>query len=121
MKKVFAILATIILAVLVTIPAHADTAAWYQVSFTGADIWTYSADNALESRTDQAAPRRYRDYTLSDPLVATTYGLNGGSPTTGFQYKYGCQQFRIRLTQPVGRRRSGRCSMGRAVCFSRQH
>jgi hypothetical protein len=57
---------------------------WYQVSFTGADIWTYSADNPLRGRTDQAAPRRYRDFTLASPIVATTYGLNGGLPGTGF-------------------------------------
>ncbi len=57
---------------------------WYRVSFTGADVWTYSADNALEARTDQNAPRRYRDWTQTSELQATTYGLNGGLPTTGF-------------------------------------
>lgn len=56
----------------------------YDVKFTGADIWTYSADNAGEARTDQAAPRRYRDWTQANPVQATTYGLNGGLPGTGF-------------------------------------
>ena len=57
---------------------------WYDITFTGADIWTYSADNASQSRTDQAAPRRYRDWTQSNPVQATTYGQNGGLATTGF-------------------------------------
>jgi hypothetical protein len=57
---------------------------WYDITFTGADIWTYSADNAAEARTDQAAPRRYRDWTQSSPVQATTYGLNGGLASTGF-------------------------------------
>ena len=70
--------------VLLGLAGTAGAQGWYQVSFTGADIWTYSADNALQSRTDQAAPRRYRDWTQSNPLQATTYGLNGGLPGTGF-------------------------------------
>jgi len=60
-------------------------ASLYEVTFTGADIWNMSADNASQARTDQAAPRRYRDWTQQEnPLQATTYGLNGGLPTTGF-------------------------------------
>lgn len=58
---------------------------WYDVSFTGADIWGYSLDNAGLARTDQAAPRRHADYsTGSRVLLETTYGLAGGLPTTGF-------------------------------------
>lgn len=59
---------------------------WYDVTFTGIDIWTYSADNAAEARADQAAPRRYRDWTqpAGSEVQATTYGLSGGLPTTGF-------------------------------------
>ncbi len=57
--------------------AKADSV-WYDVKFTGADIWTYSADNAGQARTDQDAPRRYRDWTQANPVRATTYGLNGG-------------------------------------------
>ena len=56
----------------------------YDIKFTGTDIWTYSADNAAQARTDQAAPRRYRDWTQPNPVQATTYGLNGGLATTGF-------------------------------------
>lgn len=58
--------------------------AWYDITFTGVDIWTYSADNAGQARTDQAAPRRYRDWTQDNVVRDTTYGLNGGLPTTGF-------------------------------------
>jgi hypothetical protein len=57
---------------------------WYDVTFTGADIWTYSADNVTQARTDQDAPRRYRDWTNTLPVQATTYGLNGGLSATGF-------------------------------------
>jgi hypothetical protein len=49
---------------------------WYDITFTGADIWTYSADNAAEARTDQAAPRRYRDWTQDNEVRSTTYGVN---------------------------------------------
>jgi hypothetical protein len=56
----------------------------YDVKFNAADVWTYSADNAAEARTNQAAPRRYRDWTQTLPIQATTYGLAGGLPTTGF-------------------------------------
>ena len=60
------------------------SAALYDVTFTGADIWTYSADNATQARTDQAAPRRYATYdTGSRVLQATTYGV-GGLAGTGF-------------------------------------
>jgi hypothetical protein len=54
------------------------SAALYEVTFTGANIWAMSADNAGQARTDQAAPRRYRDWTQTNPVRATTYGLNGG-------------------------------------------
>lgn len=59
--------------------AKADSV-WYDVKFTGADIWTYSADNSGQARTDQNAPRRYRDWTqpAGSEIQATTYGLNGG-------------------------------------------
>jgi hypothetical protein len=69
---------------------------WYQVTFTGADVWTYSADNAAQARTDQAAPRRYRDWTQGSFVRDTTYGVNSqGSaavdfntwaPTSGFAF-----------------------------------
>lgn len=67
--------------------AAADSPAWYSITFTGADIWAMSADNALQARTDQTAPRRYATY-LPDGngprvLQATTYGV-GGLPGTGF-------------------------------------
>ena len=64
--------------------AASATPMWYQASFTGVDIWTYSADNAGQARTDQAAPRRYRDWTQTSPIQATTYGLAGGLAGTGF-------------------------------------
>jgi len=70
--------------VLLGLPRAAGAQAWYQVSFTGADIWNMSPDNASQSRTDQAAPRRYRDWTQQNVVQATTYGLNGGLPGTGF-------------------------------------
>lgn len=57
---------------------------WYDIKFTGVDIWTYSADNAAQARTDQSAPRRYRDWTQTNEVQATTYGLAGGLSTTGF-------------------------------------
>lgn len=57
---------------------------WYDIKFTGANIWGYSADNAGQARTDQTAPRRYRDFTQANPIQDTTYGLNGGLATTGF-------------------------------------
>ena len=75
------------------------TASVYEVTFTGADIWNMSADNASQERTDQAAPRRYRDWTQANPVQATTYGLNDGgvyngvtggfnawAPTSGFAF-----------------------------------
>jgi hypothetical protein len=64
----------------------------YDIRFTGVDIWTYSADNVAQSRTDQAAPRRYAtfngatglpDGTGPRVLQDTTYGV-GGLATTGF-------------------------------------
>jgi hypothetical protein len=60
---------------------------WYDITFTGVDVWTCSADNALQARYDQAAPRRYATY-LPDGngprvLQDTTYGING-LVTTGF-------------------------------------
>lgn len=82
MKKLF----LVAVFVLVVFPPTSASASpmWYDVSFTGADIWTYSADDSLEARTDQDAPRRYRDWTMGSPLQATTYGLAGGLATTGF-------------------------------------
>jgi hypothetical protein len=67
---------------------------WYDITFTGADIWTYSADNASQARTDQAAPRRYRDWTQTNVVQATTYGLAAPqplgfglwAPTSGFAF-----------------------------------
>ena len=38
------------------VPA-AEVPVWYDVKFTGVDIWTYSANNDLQSRTDQTAPQ----------------------------------------------------------------
>jgi len=29
---------------------------WYEITFTGADVWTYSADNAAQARTDNRRP-----------------------------------------------------------------
>ena len=83
MKKVLAIFAAVILTVLFVCQVQAAPT-WYDITFTGADIWTYSGDNASQARTDQSAPRRYRDWTQANPVQATTYGLNGGLATTGF-------------------------------------
>lgn len=71
------------------------SAVLYDIKFTGTDIWTYSADNASQARTDQAAPRRYATYNNSVSglpdgtgprvLQTTTYGAaDGGLATTGF-------------------------------------
>jgi hypothetical protein len=82
-EKASAIFIAVILSALLVSQVEA-TPTWYDITFTGADIWAYSADNASQARTDQAAPRRYRDWTQADPIQATTYGLNGGLPATGF-------------------------------------
>ena len=58
MKKVLAILATIIFTVLLTIPVNAAGPEWYEVSFTGKDIWTYSLDEPSKSRLEQTADRK---------------------------------------------------------------
>jgi len=59
---------------------------WYDVTFTGRDVWTYSADNALQARTGQDAPRRYRDWTQpgGSEVQATTYGYPAPGGATGF-------------------------------------
>ena len=68
---------------------------WYTFNFTGVDIWTYSADNDSEARTDQDAPRRYRDWTqgAGNEVQATTYGdvgvltnFNTWMATSGFAF-----------------------------------
>ena len=83
MKKSF--LSAVTLAAAILVPTFASAGpVWYDVKFNAADVWSYSADNAGQARTDQAAPRRYRDWTLASPIQATTYGLNGGLATTGF-------------------------------------
>ena len=91
MKKSF--LSAVTLAAAILVPTFASAGpVWYDIKFTGADIWTYSADNALQSRTDQSAPRRYATYngptgapdgTGPRVLQDTTYGVNGLA-TTGF-------------------------------------
>ena len=79
------------------VPALASaTPMWYDVKFTGTDIWTYSADDATKARTDQNAPRRYRDWTQPNPVRDTTYGVNAGgtnavdfntwAPPSGFAF-----------------------------------
>lgn len=79
------VLSLAVLASALLAPVFASAApVWYDITFTGADVWGYSADNAGQSRTDQAAPRRYRDWTQATPIQATTYGLNGGLASTGF-------------------------------------
>ena len=71
--------------VLIVAGISQSPASLYEVTFTGADIWTYSADNAAQARTDQTAPRRYRDWTVSgDPVQATTYGYPASGGATGF-------------------------------------
>ncbi|MGA2497527.1 MAG: hypothetical protein ABSH20_07285 [Tepidisphaeraceae bacterium] len=76
MKRV--IIAAVGLVVAMASSAWADQ--WYQVTFTGADIWMTSANNASQSRLDQAAPKRYRDWTQpsGSEVQATTYGVGGG-------------------------------------------
>ena len=69
-------------------------AAWYDIKFTGVDIWTYSADNAAQAPIDQTAPRRYRDFTQNEqPIQATMYGIDGGTASTvanlGFNSLFG--------------------------------
>jgi hypothetical protein len=72
-------------AVFITAGLSQVSATLYDITFTGADIWTYSADNAAQARTDQTAPRRYRDWTvIGDPVQATTYGYPAAGGTTGF-------------------------------------
>jgi hypothetical protein len=62
------------------------SAALYDIKFTGADIWTYSTDNALQDRTDQTAPRRYRDWTQTagSEVRDTTYGVNNDGAAVDF-------------------------------------
>jgi hypothetical protein len=91
-----ALLAVIVATVLLMPTLASAGPVWYQLSFTGADIWTYSADSATQSRSDQDAPRRYATYNSptgvpdgSGPRVeqATTYGVNNGvlpDGTAGF-------------------------------------
>jgi hypothetical protein len=69
--------------------ARAQTS-WYQVTFTGADIWKYSADNSAGTRVGQDAPRRYRDWSGSggggekaNEVKATTYGVGDGGVFDG--------------------------------------
>ena len=67
------------------------SAALYEVTFTGADIWAMSADNALQTAGQQTAPRRYSTFDSAPgvpdgngPRVvqATTYGVNGPTAST---------------------------------------
>jgi hypothetical protein len=86
MKKLLFVAVILLAVFLLPAPASASPI-WYSVTFTGLDVWTYSADNAAQARTNQTAPRRYRDWTQVPPanvIQATTYGLNGGLPGTGF-------------------------------------
>jgi len=86
MKKTIICLSMIVVLAMAGPVFASSFPAWYEVSFTGVDVWTYSADNAGQARTDQVAPRRYRDWTqpAGQEVRYTTYGLNGGLPTTGF-------------------------------------
>ncbi len=55
----------------------------YKVTFTGADIWNMSPDDAGLAAYQQTAPRRYRDFTQDSPyVVATTYGVSGPTAST---------------------------------------
>jgi len=63
------------------------SAAWYQVSFTGADLWNASADNAGQSRTDQTAPRVYANWpaeAVDSTWVNATFGVNNNGAAVGF-------------------------------------
>lgn len=80
MRSVFIVAA---ISVVLFAPSFASaTPAWYTFQFTGLDIWTYSADNAGATPSAQAAPRRYRDWTQTNPIQATTYGQSGGTGST---------------------------------------
>jgi hypothetical protein len=83
---------TLLSALLVPVVASAAPL-WYDITFTGADIWTYSADNVADRPIDQSAPRRYRDFTLASSIQATTYGQTGGTastaPSLGFGAMFG--------------------------------
>jgi hypothetical protein len=84
MKK--RLLCTSILASALLVPTLASaTPLWWDIKFTGVDIWTYSADEAGKTPSQQDAPRRYRNFdTCPSPncIAATTYGTNGGTPST---------------------------------------
>ena len=68
------------------------SAALYEVTFTGADIWNMSPDAAALAANQQSAPRRYSTFnnaTTGAPdgtgprvVQATTYGVNGPTPST---------------------------------------
>ncbi len=62
----------------------AGASVWYEISFTGADIWNMSADNASQAAWQQAAPRRYNTFDANGDYVinATTYGVNGPTAST---------------------------------------
>jgi len=82
---------TVVLLSVGGVAAMADSA-WYSVTFTGVDIWTYSADAAGAGPAGQLAPRRYSTFnndTTGAPdgtgprvVQATTYGVNGGTAST---------------------------------------
>ena len=96
MKHRITFVTVVIFAVLMLPTVGSAAPIWYQVSFTGADVWTYSADNAGQARTDQAAPRRYRDWTEQEVVRSTTYGVNNQgavavdfntwAPSSGFAF-----------------------------------
>ena len=95
---------------------------WYEVTFTGADIWNMSAGRrGLATPSGQTAPRRYRDLDAgAKPIVATTYGVDGGRAQ-----RYGNRVQRmgsefpgrlcLRRDQPLGQRRCRSKSVGREL------
>jgi PEP-CTERM motif len=86
MKKRQLVTAALLVSALFLPTVASADAIWYNVTFTGANIWTYSLDNALQAPSDQTAPRRYRDFTdypaCGSCIVDTTYGLSGGTAST---------------------------------------
>jgi hypothetical protein len=101
MKKLLTFCAVIGLMLAISGTAQAAST-WYEFYFTGADMWNYSAYNAVESRLDQDAPRRYRQFDDNGNVVdlQTSYGVNGGGGNfttwaTGAGQNFGFEQFNL--------------------------
>ncbi len=62
------------------VAAMADTATWYSVTFTGADIWTYSADAAGAGPAGSWRPGATALSTTTPPAPQTELALGSCRP-----------------------------------------